>query len=318
MSTQQEVTPEEQTFIDDANADALFEEFAGGKPAEDLGFSEQEEQELGGQAGQPRDGQGRFATNDAQNGQGEDGEGEDGENAGETPADPLADLERYKQEAQQWQHRYQSDLGRQSALQRKITEQQQEIEQLRSGGQKPEQKPGQQPSGDNPEGSGMSDTEWESLKQDFPDIAKALESKFGALSSHYEQQINQLKGQLQPIQQQAQDQMMQAQYAALEQQHPDWRDTVSKPEFNNWLQQQPSAVQQLMSSESAADAAYLLSTYKLTTSPAPAAPQPNTNLQQRRQRQLQSAQTVPNRGGRPRSAIPDNDEDALFDYFANQ
>ncbi|GAB2799070.1 hypothetical protein GCM10027040_27620 [Halomonas shantousis] len=307
MTTQRDATPDEQAAIDDANADALFEEFSGGKPAEDPGLPD--DQENGDDpAGQPRDDQGRFATNDGHDEPGEDAQANEG---GGNDADPLAQLERYRQEAQQWQHRYQSDLGRQSALQRKIIEQQQLIEQLQKGGQKPEQKA----TGENPEGSGMSDAEWEALKSDFPDLAKALDARLGAMSSRYEQQIEQLKGQIQPIQQQAQDQAMQAQFSALDQQHPDWRDTVNKPEFHNWLQQQPPAIQKLTESDSAADAAYLLSTFKLTVGEAQ---QPNSQLQQRRQRQLQSAQTVPSRGGRQRSAIPDNDEDALFDYFANQ
>jgi len=305
MDRNDNAAPERQD-ADDQEADALFNEFAG-----DKGASPEPEPD---DAGQPRDEHGRFAAAD---GDGEEGEpGDDEPTEGDAPPQETAEqrVERLEREAQQWQHRYQSDLGRQNALQRKIQQLEQENRQLQQRGSQSADNGGE--AGDNPDGSGYSDAEWEELKQDFPDMARAIEKQMGAMQSRYEQRINQLEQQLSPIQAQAEQQAYRAQEQALESQHPDWRDVVQTPDFHAWLREQPPAVQQLTNSEEAADAAFLLQSYKLTKGQA--APQANQGLQQRRQRQLQAAQTVPNRGGRRRSEIPDDDEDALFDYFASK
>lgn len=294
---------EEQQNAHEQELESAFDEFATG--------------ETGGEQGnQARDEQGRFASEDSlddeQDGDnGEDGQGEQGEEDGQQP-DPLAELERYKQEAQQWQHRYNSDLGRQNALQRRIQEQEQQIKQLQSKAPQASNQNGS----DNPEGSGYTDAEWEALKEDFPEVAQALEKRMAAVSSQYQQQIQQLQQQIQPIQQQAHEQYVSSQYQILEQQHPDWRDVAATNEFRQWVNTQPPAVQQLMGSENAADAAYLISNYKLASG---VQQQQAQAVNQRRQRQLQNAQTIPNRGGRRTPGQPAEDDlDAAFDYFASQ
>jgi len=294
---------EEQQNAHDQELESAFDEFATGETG-------------GEQVNQARDEQGRFAAEDSLDDEpggdnGEDGQGEQGEEDGQQP-DPLAELERYKQEAQQWQHRYNSDLGRQNALQRKIHEQEQLIQQLQSKAPQASNQSGT----DNPEGSGYTDAEWEALKEDFPEVAQALEKRMAAVSSQYQNQIKQLQQQIQPIQQQAHEQYVSSQYQILEQQHPDGRDVAATNEFRQWVSTQPPAVQQLMGSESAADAAYLISNYKLATGMQQ---QQTQAMNQRRQRQLQNAQTIPNRGGRRNPGQPAEDDlDAAFDYFANQ
>lgn len=311
-------TPDSQSAehdASDAQAEAYFDEFAG-----DLKSPDEAEE---GSADRPRDEQGRFAAQDGDDHSEDDpdvslrdpadqAEGAGSNDSSSDDAGSDSESDRWKQEAEHWQHRYQSDLGRQNALQRRIQEQQRQIEQL--------QKSAPKNSGDdggNPDGSGYSDAEWEALKEDFPEVAQAIEKRIGALSSRYEEQINQLQTQLQPIQQQAQEQALQTEFQALEAQHPDWRDTVSTPEFTNWLQQQPPAVQQLVESNQAADAAYLLQSFKLSAGQS-AESERARNLQSRRERQLKAARTISNRGNRQRSNIPDDDPDALFDYFADR
>ena len=70
-------------------------------------------------------------------------------------------------------------------------------------------------------------------------------------------------------------------------------------------------------SSQAADAAFLLQSFKLSAGQSTNNDQARS-LQNRRQRQLQTARTVPNRGSRQRNTIPDDDPDALFDYFADK
>jgi hypothetical protein len=72
----------------------------------------------------------------------------------------------------------------------------------------------------------------------------------------------------------------------------------------------------MMESDNAADAAYLLRTYKNETSPGI---QANSELKQRREKQLRQAQNVPSRGGRSQQVMPpDDDFEAAFDYFADR
>ena len=285
----------------DQELESAFDEFAAG----DTGV-------LAYESEQPRDEQGRFASAGAElDGDDTAGAADDGEADGGQP-DPLAELERYKQEAEQWQHRYNSDLGRQSALQRKISEQEQLIQQLQSKAPQTANQGGS----DNPEGSGYTDAEWEAMKEDFPEVAQAIEARFAAMANQHQQQMQQLQQQIQPIQQQAHEQYVSAQYQVLEQQHPDWRDVAASNEFRQWVSTQPPTVQQLMGSESAADAAYLIGNYKLASGQQQ---QQTQAMNQRRQRQLQNAQTIPNRGGRRKTGQPAEDDlDAAFDYYANQ
>lgn len=294
MNEETEVTTDDQEF------DSAFDEFAGSEPL----TSDDHEQ--------PRDEMGRFAspdesdTSDSEADPEPESEGEDKE---------LSELDRAKQQVEDWQHRYNSDLGRQTALQRKIDEQQTLITQLQTQVQGTEQAP------ENPDGSGMTDAEWAAFREDFPDAAKGVERKLADLEAGYQgrftqQQkvIEELQKQFQPMQAQAQQQYVTSQYQLLEQQHPDYKDVAASAEFTHWLNQQPRNVQQLMASNDAADAAYLLSTYKHFQS----ASQPNTNeLQQRRQRQLESSKTIPAKSAR-KTPVATDDFDAAFDHFAEK
>lgn len=254
---------------------------------------------------------------DDEEGEQEDEHSEDPTDSGiaqsqETPRDDKGrfkskdeELAELREEAQKWQHRYNSDLGRQNALQRKIQEQEQQLSQLRKAPQQ-EQSP-----------AGMSPAEWETLKEDFPEIAAAMESRLSVINQQYESKISRLEQQIQPMQQQAQQQYKNAQYQILESQHPDWKTVAQTPEFRQWIDAQPSAVVQLMESDEAADAAYLIGTYKLHTQPTSSIQ--SDDLKQRREKQLRQGQTLSNRGGRKKSAMPaEDDYENSFNFFAEQ
>ena len=166
------------------------------------------------------------------------------------------ELERYKAEAQQWQHRYNSDLGRQNALQRKIKELEDQLSQVST-----------------PAPESMSQKEWDELQQDFPEIAKAVEAKLGTMTQSYEAKINQLQSQLNPIQELNEQTYISSQMGQLSAEFPDWQETAQSAEFQQWVNQQPVTVRELVQSNEAADAAYLIRTFKATTQPAPQMPQ---------------------------------------------
>ena len=84
-------------------------------------------------------------------------EPEDPEPEGEP--DPAAELAAARDELQKWQHKYNSDLGRQNAYQRQIQEKDQLIAQLQSA------------QSANP---GVVNKHWDTLKEDYPDIAQGI------------------------------------------------------------------------------------------------------------------------------------------------
>ena len=274
-----------QEYADD-NVDDMVDEAAlttdeGESDGETL-QGQEADQEV---ATQPRDEQGRFTS---------------------APAEPVQDeIEQYKAEIQKWQHKYNSDLGRQNALQRKITELEAQVAEARKA------------PNENPEGSGVTDAEWESMKEDFPEIASGFDARLRSVTAQYEQQIQQLQAAINPIQEQARSSQRNMQLEQLAQQHPDWQDIAGSQEFRSWVNEQPRPVQQLIESEDAAEAAYLISTYKQSTGQVTQAP--NDELKQRRDRQLRQGQTISNRGGRSKTNLPPADDyEAAFNYFAER
>lgn len=212
---------------------------------------------------------------------------------------------KYREEVEQWKHRYNSDIGRINAYQRKIQELEQQL-----------QSQPQPTAESNPDGSGMTDSEWETLKEDFPEIASALEKQLQNQSQRYEAQMAQMRDELKPIQEQAYQQFKQSQYSILEQQHPDWREVAQTNEFRQWLSTQPQPVQQLVNSDAAPDAAFLIQSYKANTGYG-TVNTGNDDIRAKRQQQLRSAQTVPTRGTRKTNDVPSDYEDA-FSFYADR
>jgi hypothetical protein len=215
--------------------------------------------------------------------------------------DPASELAAAREELQKWQHKYNSDLGRQNAYQRQIQEKDQLIAQLQSA------------QSANP---GVVNKHWDTLKEDYPDIAQGISSLLEEKDARHAREIESLKNSIAPIQAQAQESFVSQQYQILAQEHPDYSQIAASPEFTQWVQTQPHNVQQMMESDNAADAAYLLRTYKNEMSPGL---QATSELKQRREKQLRQAQNVPSRGGRSQQVMPpDDDFEAAFDYFADR
>jgi hypothetical protein len=202
-----------------------------------------------------------------------------------------------------WKHKYNSDIGRINAYQRQIQELQEKVN-------------SQAPS--KPENVDISDKEWSNLKEDYPEIAQAIEAKFKHTETSYEQRINQLTQQIEPLRQQQQEQYLELQRQTLTNAHPDWRDIVSTAEYNSWLNNQPTEIQGYMNRQDADSNIYLLNLYKAMTGQQRPITQ-NSELQQKRQKQLQQSKTVSNRAqAQTRDNLNDADEDALFDFYAKQ
>jgi|TARA_B110000240_G_scaffold186849_1_gene223938 hypothetical protein len=204
-------------------------------------------------------------------------------------------------ELQQWQHRYNSDLGRQNAYQRQLKEQQQTIEKL------------QQNSTASPSAG---DNSWKLVAEDYPDIAEGVKSLFEKQANEHRFELDRVRGELQPIQEQARKSYVDQQFVMLENEHPDYREVAVSEEFKGWVATQPGPIQEMIQSEQAGDAAYLLRAYKNDVQPGQ---QATSELKQRREKQLRQGQTVPSRGGRSKSNLPPEDDfEAAFDFFASR
>ena len=208
-----------------------------------------------------------------------------------------------RKEAQLWQHKYNSDLGRQNAFQRKVNEQQDYIKQLESQMQRSSP-------------TDMTPAEWKAVQDDYPDIAQGVQAQFASLEARHQAEVAAIRNELKPMQEQAADAYVQSQFQILSNQHPDYAEIAQSPEFGAWVASQPNNVQSMIESTDAGEAAYLIQTYKNSLAPVQPA---NTELKQRRDKQLQQAQTIPKRGGRTVSNLPpDDDFEAAFDFYADR
>ena len=225
------------------------------------------------------------------------------EQSEEAPFDSaVSELDALRQELQRERHKYNSDLGRQNAYQKQLKQRDEEIAKLKSV------------QSANP---GMTDKRWNTLKEDYPDIAEGTTALVESLNQSHAQEIAALKQQIEPIQGQLHQTYVAQQYQMLASEHPDWEQIAASPEFNHWISTQPHNVREMMDSEQAGDAAYLLRVWKNEN--APAIQPGNSELKQRREKQLRQAQNVPSRGGRSQQAMPsDDDYEAAFDYFAEE
>jgi hypothetical protein len=277
---------EEQSFED------AFDELAEGKAAEEQPELEFETETEEVEDVQLREGQ------------------EEEEDEGQIEAEPQPEfsleerLEEAERQAQLWQHKYNSDLGRQNAYQRKVSEYENEIQQLKKQAER----------SNNPDS--MTPSEWKALQEDYPDIAQGVQSQFAQLQARHQAEIESIRRELQPIQAQAQESYVQDQFRILEMEHPDYREIAQSDSFKSWVEYQPENIRNMMTSQQAGDAAYLLRTYKNDLMPGQ---QASTELKSRREKQLRQAQTVPQRGGRSRSNMPPEDDfEAAFDFFASK
>jgi hypothetical protein len=280
-----------QEVDSDLEFDKAFDEIEEGTTPDQLDATEVESERL-------RDEQGRFAADPAEK---VDVDEVQADEQKPIEAAELTDLEKYQKDNTNWEHKYKSDLGRQNALQTQLAESERTIQELRSGSssQKPAEIPNEQ---------------WEELKADYPEIAAGIEAKFGDMAKNHQAEIEALKGQISPIQQEAEAQYVKNQTDTLLKDFPDYIETINSPEFDQWVQAQPRAVQALMASDEAVDASYLLSSF--AQSQQSAQPQEQSPLREKRKQQLADAETLSGRNTQ-KQAVDEDDFDAAFNEFAD-
>lgn len=207
-----------------------------------------------------------------------------------------------QEDAPDYEHMYKSNAGRIASMQRKISE-------LEAERNKPPQA--------SPEAQAKQDKatnqKLEELKEDFPEIAGALEEMEAKIAADYQQREGDLLKQIQPLQQRMADDQINSELAALKAAHPDYETVSNSDDFANWLDQKPGPVKQLMQSNYAADAAYLLDTFKLETGKEREST--DSHIKQKNRNRLASNIAVPSKR-QPRREIGDDDFSSAFDAAA--
>ena len=219
-------------------------------------------------------------------------------------------MESVRRERAEIEHRYKSDEGRVSALQRKINE----LEAVQH--QAPVAAPTAMP---------ISEEGIDSFREDYPDIAdavdKMVQSKmtteregFSQAMSQMQQQMNQA---IQPFQESEQQRYVDTQLQALESSHPDWREVAQSSGFMEWMNVQPETIRSMFNSDSAQDAAYLVGSFKQTLPRSPIVEQ-ITSQQSSNKQALNEAVTPRSRRTATTTTSAPDDYEAAFDYWVDK
>jgi hypothetical protein len=201
-------------------------------------------------------------------------------------------------------HQAKSNAGRIGALQRKLNE----FQASSPAG-------GVQPSATEVAEAMKTPEAWASFNEEYPDIHDAIESRLEVERSQNQEAMNRA---LQPLKAAEEERHVSSQYAALEAAHTDWKDVVNSESFVDWLQEQPTAIQQLSNSNDAFEASKLLDYYKLSQPQEEIATTSTvTSIQQKRAKQLEDSTGVKSKPGPGATGvIPPDDFDAAFEMFA--
>ena len=229
-------------------------------------------------------------------------------------------------------HRLDSDAGRVSAFQIKINKLDEEIQGLREGNTAGEQ-PSKTQIADAMSGS---DEGWEQFTEDYPEVAKAIDSRLSQAGKATQETI---ENTLTPIKEKAERDAVTEKKAALNaaaepvtEIYPTWTEAVQTQEFALWLDEQSPGIQALTGSDDSKDASLLIGLYDThlvaegqpslkaeedtTIVPGPGDEKPN-KIAEKRKQQLEDGATIKSKNSRidPGAAEADDFESA-FNFHA--
>lgn len=216
---------------------------------------------------------------------------------GESDSDYEKRLQAAEEAAKTWEHKFKSEVGRQTALQRKVGELEAQLK------ERPQ----------SPQAQRQYSERMQGLMNDFPEIAQALQEELETQLATVREEVQQAVA---PMKQQEE----QRQYAAEEQQvvakYPEFVQTVNSREFLEWFQDQPDAVQALAASPKAKDAIAVIDYYSASRRQVAANPEVQ-NIMAKRNASLERNVSVKNSAPAPVNDGPDDFESA-FAHFARK
>lgn len=160
--------------------------------------------------------------------------------------------------------------------------------------------------------------EWTQFKEDYPDIAKAIEGRVPAQAGI----APEMKDVVEFVENEKRQRFLNDAWEAVETIHPGWRKTGATPEFRAW-KESSTTYEKLASSDDVADAVALFDLYRAHQSVAapkvdPAAQASANALAARRDAQTEGARAPNNRAATPNQNVDLADADQLFAFYANK
>jgi len=295
----------------DTSFDSAFAEFAGGKDQTEAETPQSRVEE----EAQPSPGEGAQASTEGEAGKAAAAPSTEKAPAAagaSEPAKTTIDWSKappeYKAAFDALQHEAQSNRGRINAFQRQIAE-------LKA----PKPAAPKAPAftlGADGKPSFMSGDRWKEFSDAYPDIAAPIADAFGAIST---EALN-LREELKPVVADRQTQAHLEQQELLGKQHPDWETVAYSDGFKSWIAGQPAFIQEAFARNGKAivdaeEAGHVISLFKGSQTPAQPPAATVTNLSDKRQKQLESGKTAPDKGPGAASGAPSEFDDA-FAYFA--
>ena len=228
---------------------------------------------------------------------------------------------RLQQQNAQLEHNFQSNVGRVSALQRKLNEVEKSLTERQAqpapqAQAEPEVKQEAEPE----EAYDLS-----SFKDDFPDVYAAmqamnnreraeLQKSFDQRLAQLDERFSQVSAPMEQLQEERQLEYKQRQLSALSAAHPDWQEVSQTDNFRSWLDQQTDGIRALIQSTAAQDNIVLLNLYKGTQAPTPAPEQ--APRVERPQRPVSPGLPRTAAAGRVHQGIHPNDEESAWKYWS--
>jgi len=176
---------------------------------------------------------------------------DDGAGAAKEPESLEEKFERLRSEHETLQHQFNSERGRTSGLQHALAQ---------ARATRPA------PSNQQIKKAMASPAAWKQFEEDYPEMSKAINDRLGALRTEISESVKrEVNAVIQPIAVSEASRRREKEAELLKSEHSDWEAICATAEFSDWVQRQPAAVKNLINSENAADASFLLTTYKNTT-----------------------------------------------------
>lgn len=244
----------------------------------------------------------------------------------------LAHVNNLTSEVGNLKHRNLSDSGRIRAYQAKVDGLEKDIDGIRKDtpanteGDKPSEKELKDAlSGD--------DADWNEFKEEYPEVATAIDRRFAVERESMNGEIGKVKAQIKPLHESAEQTQNKNNISLLETPkedggfgHEDFIDAINSPEFSEWQENQPVAIQELANSSDPADAASMIDYFKATTGygqdknenldlPPNKDADEAAKLAASRKQKLVDSQSVSGKGTAS-TAIPEDDFESAFDIYA--
>lgn len=216
------------------------------------------------------------------------------------PSDPASELEELKRKLAEAEHRERSASARVSAFHRKANAAEARIRELESKVQQvaaPKQE------------AATGELDEEALSE-LPEVAKLVDR---LVDRKVRESVKQVEQTVEPLRRRAEQDELRAQLAVVEQEYPNWRETVFSDEFRQWIDAKPQALRTAYAhANTPDDAIEFLRMYERESQPARTVP-PSPK------EKLTKAVGVPARG----TAAPMNgglpaedDYSSAFEHFA--